>query len=135
EENIGPSVSVNAHPDLVCALPLPQVTRPKGPPILGLVTRHIKDPKEYRLLEDVSRQMMAQGWRVRLIIGGVGNHGQKDFENAQFLQVPGKESIYSQELDDISRALGECSLLLSMKLHTTLVATMYGVPTICVNPV
>src|SRR5699024_6401679 len=33
-----------------------------------------------------------------------------------------------------SRAIGECSLLLSMKLHTTIVGAMYGVPTVCLNP-
>jgi hypothetical protein len=133
--NIRPSVTVGTHPDLVCALPLPAAIRPDGPPILGLVTRHIKDPKEYVLLEEVGRRMASQGWRIRHIIGGVIGHGQKDFENAQSLQVSGKETIYSEDLDDISRALGECSLVLSMKLHTTLVATMYRVPTVCVNPV
>ncbi|MBD3942542.1 polysaccharide pyruvyl transferase family protein [Microbacterium sp. NEAU-LLC] len=126
---------VSTHPDLVCALPLPPVTRPEGAPILGLVTRHIKHPKEYALMAEVSRLLLAQGWRVRHIIGGVGNHGQKDLENSRLLEVDGKETFHSEDLGDITRALGECSLVLSMKLHTTLVATMYGVPTVCVNPV
>lgn len=135
EENIQPSVNVESHPDLVCALPLPSVKRPNGRPILGLVTRHIKHPKEYVLMAEVARRYAERGWHVRHIIGGVGGHGQKDFENAKLLEVPEKETFFSQNLDDISRSLGECSLVLSMKLHTTLVATMYGVPTISVNPV
>lgn len=134
-EHVRPSVAVESHPDLVCALPLPIATRTKGAPILGITTRHIKNPKEYRLLQEIAVDLMAKGWRVQHIIGGVGKHGAKDFENARQLEVPGKETVYSEDLDDISRALGACSLVLSMKLHTTLVSVMYGVPTICVNPV
>lgn len=135
EQNIKPSVEVKTHPDLVCALPLPSAAHRGGPPILGMVTRHIKHPKEYVLMAEVGQKLASQGWRVRHIVGGVGAHGQKDFENSQLLELPGKETMFSQGLDDISRALGECSLVLSMKLHTTLVATMYGVPTVVVNPV
>lgn len=135
EEHIRPSVEVKHHPDLVCALPLPQAKRPEGPPILGLVTRHIKHPKEYVLVAKVADMLSQKGWRVRHIIGGVGGHGAKDHENAKHMEVPGKEVFYSENLDKISRALGECSLVLSMKLHTTIVSTMYGVPTISVNPV
>ncbi|MDR2208215.1 MAG: polysaccharide pyruvyl transferase family protein [Azoarcus sp.] len=135
EQHIKPAVTVGSHPDLVCALSLPPAKRPEGAPILGLVTRHIKDPKEYVLMAEAAARLGAQGWRIRHIVGGVGEHGRKDFENSQALEVPGKETVFSQNLDDISRALGECSLVLSMKLHTTVVATMYGVPTICVNPV
>ncbi|TDT29960.1 polysaccharide pyruvyl transferase family protein [Naumannella halotolerans] len=134
-EHISPNVPVSSHPDLVCALPLPPAPRPDGAPVLGLVTRHIKHPKEYVLMAEVSRRLIEQGWRVRHIIGGVAGHGRKDFENAAELKVEGKETCYTENLDDISRALGECSLVLSMKLHTTLVATMYGVPTISMNPV
>lgn len=134
-EHVHPRVDVVSHPDLVCALPLPPATRPKGAPILGLVTRHIKSPREYKLMAEAASRLAAEGWRIRHIIGGVGTHGQRDFENAEALKVDGKETIHTENLDDISRALGECSLVLSMKLHTTIVATMYGVPTICVNPV
>ena len=102
---------------------------------MGLVTRHVKNPKDYVHLAEAARRLMAKGWRVRHIIGGIGGHGEKDFKNAQELVLPGKETMYSEELDDISRALGECSLVLSMKLHTTVVATMYGVPTVNVNSV
>lgn len=135
QEHIQPRVPVGAHPDMVCALPLPPATRPEGPPIVGLVTRHIKHPKEYVLVAEAAQKLSQQGWRVRHVIGGVGNHGDKDLENSRHLQVPGKETFHSEDLDAISRALGECSLVLSMKLHTTLVAVMYGVPTVCVNPV
>lgn len=135
EQHIAPRHRVGSHPDMVCALPLPPATRPDGPPILGLVTRHIKHPKEYVLAAEAARVLASRGWRVRHVIGGVGRHGAKDLENSRHLEAPGKETFHSENLDDISRALGECSLVLSMKLHTTLVSVMYEVPTICLNPV
>lgn len=134
-EYINPGVPISHHPDLALALPLPKAEKPKGKPIVGLVTRHIKHSKEYRILEKASAYLADRGWRVRHVIGGVGGHGAKDYENAKLLDFPDKEVIYTENLDGISRALGECSLVLSMKLHTTIVAAMYGVPTISVNPV
>ncbi len=135
EENIKPNIEVSSYPDMACALPLPRTSKSEGAPILGIVTRHVADPKKYVLLEEIGRKLINEGWRVHHIIGGVGTHGKKDFENAKSVDIPGKEVIYSENLDDISKALGSCSLVLSFKLHTTIVSVMYGVPTVCVNPV
>ncbi|KQR49625.1 hypothetical protein ASF87_02425 [Microbacterium sp. Leaf161] len=134
-EHIDPQATVATHADLVCALPLPPVEPPEGAPILGIVTRYVRDPKDYRQLEEIAAAYIAKGWRVRHIIGGVEDHGRRDLENSENLRVEGKETFHSNYLDEITHALGECSLLLSMKLHTTIVATMYGVPTVSVHPV
>lgn len=134
-KHIQPSLEVLDHPDMVLALPLPKAVKPEGAPIVGLTTRHIKHEKEYRVMERAAAYLTTKGWKVRHIIGGVGGHGAKDFENSKLLRHENKEVIYTENLDEISRALGECSLVLSMKLHTTIVSAMYGVPTISVNPV
>ncbi|WP_310620530.1 polysaccharide pyruvyl transferase family protein [Flexibacterium corallicola] len=135
EKNVKPAVGVRAHSDLACALPLPKVGRIPKEPIVGLVTRHIKHPKEYLLMAEIAKRLAAKGWKVHHIIAGVGKHGEKDFENAKALKVPGKKTKYTQSLDEISRSIGQCSLVLSMKLHATIVAMMYDVPTISLNPV
>lgn len=136
EDYINPSVAVSNHPDMICAMPLPTPNlQINSAPILGIVTRSIKKPEDYILLAKIGKMLIKQGWQVQHIIGGVGASGKKDFENSKHLEIDGKKTVYSQDLDDISRALGGCSLVLSMKLHTTLVAAMYGVPTVCVNPV
>lgn len=134
-DNINPKANVHYHPDMVLALPLPRAQKPGGKPIVGIVTRHIKHSKEYRILERAAKYLSGRGWRVRHIIGGVGAHGAKDYENSKLLEFEGKEVVYTENLDEISRSIGECSLMLSMKLHTTIVSVMYGVPTISVNPV
>ncbi|WP_211215815.1 polysaccharide pyruvyl transferase family protein [Microbacterium indicum] len=135
EEYLNVSVPISSHPDLVCALPLPRATAPAGAPIVGLVTRHVQSGDNYAQLAEIARELKSRGWRVRHIIGSVGAHGKKDLENSKLLQVDDKETVCVEDLDEISRALGECSLVLSMKLHTTIVASMYGVPTVAVNPV
>lgn len=135
EKTFDLGVPVSSHPDLVCALPLPLVSPPAGAPIVGVVTRHVQPGSNYAQLAVVLAGLKARGWRVRHIIGGVGPHGQKDLENSKLLDVPGKELVHTEDLDEISIALGECTLVLSMKLHTTIVSTMYGVPTVSVNPV
>ncbi|WP_429458556.1 polysaccharide pyruvyl transferase family protein [Microbacterium sp. ZKA21] len=134
-EQINPHVRVTSHADLVCALPLPPVDRREDTPILGIVTRYARDPKDYRQLEEIAAAFISKGWHVRHIIGGVEDHGRRDLRNAEQLRVEGKETFHSNQIDDVTRALGECSLLLSMKLHTTIVATMYGVPTVSIHPV
>lgn len=135
EEHIQPQVPVTSHPDWVCALPLPEVEKKSKAPVLGIITRHIKSGKEYKMLKEVGDLLKSQGWRVIHIIGGVGGHGKKDYENSKLLEIEGKEIVYTQDLDKITRSIGKCDLVISMKLHTTLVALMYGVPTISLNPV
>src|SRR5699024_11032131 len=134
EEHLSIDTHITSHPDLVCALPLPPVRRESSAPIVGIVTRHIKSAREYALLPEIASMLCDNGWRVRHIIGGVRGHGKKDFENSKLVEIEGKEVVYSEDLDDITRAIGECNLLLSMKLHTTIVGVMYGVPTVCMNP-
>jgi len=38
--------------------------------------------------------------------------------------------VYSDNFFDISKSLGQCSLVLSMKFHGLIVSSLYGVPTI-----
>lgn len=132
-ENIEPTREVLVAPDMVCALDLPEATKPEGAPILGIVTRqrpNLAEPDDYTKIEELARHATAQGWRIRHIILGTMEVGRRDVENANDLDVPGKELVYSEDLDDLSRAIGECSALASMKFHGTVVATMYGVPSI-----
>ena len=42
----------------------------------------------------------------------------------------GEELVYSDDLNELSQAIGECSLVLSMKFHALVVGAMYSVPVI-----
>ena len=135
---LNPTVEVTESPDLVCAIKLPEVT-PAAPnrPVLGIATRlrpgHEEDD-DYSRLEELAALVQSRGWRVRHIILGNGEVGERDRVNADRLHAPGKEIVYSESLDDMSRAIGECTALVSMKFHGSVVATMYGVPSVVLVP-
>ncbi|WP_458094711.1 polysaccharide pyruvyl transferase family protein [Roseomonas sp. WA12] len=133
---IDPKVEIIESPDLVCGLTLPAVQKP-GTPILGIVTRHRPghdQDDDYSKLVELGNYAISQGWKVRHIILGTGRVGQVDVVNAERVPIPGKEVVYSESLDDLSRAIGECSAQASMKFHGSVVATMYGVPSMVLVP-
>jgi polysaccharide pyruvyl transferase WcaK-like protein len=138
DANLEPTVEVKVHADLVFSLDLPPASRPgpDDPPILGIVTRQrpVDSPDDYTAVEALARTAQDRGFRIRHIVLGTGTVGQRDLANADDLDVPGKELVHSENLDDLSRWIGECRVLASMKFHGTVVATMYGTPSICLMP-
>jgi polysaccharide pyruvyl transferase WcaK-like protein len=136
DANLEPNVEVRVHADLVCAIDLPSAERPDGPPILGIVTRqrNLDRPDTYEQVEKLARTAQGKGFRIRHIVLGTGLVGQRDLDNADELHIEDKELLHSENLDDLSRWIGECRVLASMKFHGTVVATMYGTPSICMMP-
>lgn len=135
-EKLEPTAPVTSEPDIVCSLDLPEVKKPAGQPILGIVTRQrrVDTPDDYTKLEELAAHAKRRGFRIRHIILGTGSVGERDFANAPALQVEDKEVVHSEDLDVLTRAIGECTVLASMKFHGTVVATMYGVPSIVLVP-
>lgn len=133
-KRLSPAVEVIEAPDIVCALSLPEVEKPADAPILGIVTRQRpKKEDDYTQVNALAQQQIDKGWRVRHIILGSGGVGQRDVLDATDVTVE-KELIYSESLDDMTRAIGECTALASMKFHGSVVATMYGVPSTVLIP-
>lgn len=136
-ENIAPPREVLVAPDIVCTLDLPAAVRPEGPPILGVVTRYRpnrEQPDDYTRVAELARHAQAEGWKIRHLILGTGEVGRRDVENASDLDVAGKEVFHTEDLTALTRAIGECSALASMKFHGTVVATMYGIPSVVMIP-
>lgn len=132
-----PHVGIIESPDLVCGLSLPDVVRDSANPILGIVTRHRpghEQEDDYSRLAELGAYAISQGYRIRHIILGSGVVGERDVVNAERLKIPGKEVFYSQDIWDTTRAIGECSTLASMKFHGSVVATMYGIPSMVLIP-
>lgn len=129
-----PVVEVMEAPDVVCALTLPAVDQPGDRPVLGIVTRQRPNQEDdYTQLNALADQQRSRGWSIRHIILGTGEVGARDLVDAGDI-VGAKELIYSESLDDLSRAIGGCTALVSMKFHGTVVATMYGVPSTVLIP-
>jgi polysaccharide pyruvyl transferase WcaK-like protein len=136
DAELKPAVEVRVHADLVCSIDLPTATRPADHDILGIVTRQrpVDSPDDYTHVQALARAAQERGMTVRHLVLGTGIVGQRDLANADDLDVPGKELVHSEDLDDLSRWIGECRVLASMKFHGTVVATMYGTPSICMMP-
>ncbi len=135
ESRLAPDVEVRSEPDIVCALDLPSVER--RPDLLGIITRlrpNREVPDDYSALEQLALEVMSRGWSVRHIIAGTGLVGERDLANSVDLHVPGKELVASEDLDVLTAAIGECTALASMKFHGSVVATMYGVPSLVLVP-
>lgn len=137
KEHIDPPQGVLVAPDIVCALELPAVNKPSGAPILGVATRFrpkLDQPDDYSRISELAEKVIADGWRVRHIILGTHEVGERDADNSRDLAVPGKEVVRSEDLQELTRAIGECTAFASMKFHGTVVATMYGIPSLVMIP-
>jgi polysaccharide pyruvyl transferase WcaK-like protein len=134
-EHLEPNVDVQWAPDLVFALDLPVARPPAGKPILSVVTRkRRRGSDDYRHVVRLCDRAREEGYRIRQIVLATGSTGKADLEVAHELEVPDKELVYSEKLDDITRAIGESKALASMKFHGTVVATAYGIPSIVMAP-
>jgi polysaccharide pyruvyl transferase WcaK-like protein len=133
-KHLQPQVTPSHSADIVFALDLPRVAKPEGQPILGIVTRDRGKSDELANVEALCRKAMALGYRIRHLVLATGELGERDAARADELVLPGKETIRSESVSDLCRAIGECTALASMKFHGTVVATAYGVPSIVLSP-
>lgn len=138
ESKATPSIEVLEAPDIVCALDFPKATKPLGKPILGVVTRQRNKttdrPDDYSKVIELCNHATNKGWRIRHIILGNMETGKKDVLNSTDLNVVNKELVYTESLEEMMVAIGECTAFASMKFHGTVVATMYQVPSIVMIP-
>jgi polysaccharide pyruvyl transferase WcaK-like protein len=133
-EVIQPLVPVLTGPDLVCALGLPEVTRPSDPPILGIVVRRRQAPDDLIHVRRLGERAQALGYRVRRIVLATGRTRLRDLEATAEIGLPETELVTSDDLVVLTRAIGECSVLASMKFHGVVVATMFGIPALVLMP-
>ncbi len=128
DRHLAPRVPVVIAPDLVCGLTLPQVNRPGDPPVLGIAVRRRASPDDLTHVRRLVRRGIELGYRIRRIVLATGATLADDLDVAEELDVPGTELVVSEDLAVLTRAIGECTVLATMKFHGLVVATMYGVP-------
>lgn len=133
-DNLSPRVPVRVTTDLVCSLDLPPAQPPAGPPIFGVAVRRRETPDDLSQVRRLCERAISMGYRLRRIILATGRVREHDVEATAGLGFEDTELITSDDLDDISRAIGECSVFATMKFHGVVVATMYGVPPIAMMP-
>jgi polysaccharide pyruvyl transferase WcaK-like protein len=130
-DHLQPRIAIDRSPDIVCALPLPHVERPDSPPIFGIITRK-QMPGEINW--DNIKALIAKardlGYTIRHITAATGDIGREDDAVAEEFSFENMEMIRTENIQDITKAIGECTVLASMKFHGLVVASMFGIPTI-----
>jgi polysaccharide pyruvyl transferase WcaK-like protein len=133
--HLKPKVEAGHSADIVFALPMPKVPpQANATKALGVVTRDRKgEPDRLDQIEKLCKKAIDHGYAVRHIVLGIGEVGKRDLERANDLQIEGKEVVHSESLADLCVAIGQCTVLASMKFHGTVVALHYGVPSIVLS--
>ncbi len=127
---IQPAVAAVTYPDAVCAMTLPKAV-PSESKLLGVTIRsHGSVVGGYEHVRRAVNQAKELGYKVRIIVMGNGKLGAADHEVSQDFLEEDEELVYSESLDDICVAIGECHQLISIKFHGMIVAAMYGVPSL-----
>jgi polysaccharide pyruvyl transferase WcaK-like protein len=131
--HLQPGVSVHTGADMVCALDLPAVAAPEDR-VLGVVTRKRKgEADDLVWLERLCEKAARLDYRIHHLVLGTGRVGAADEAVHGELRVPGKKLVRSEDLDELCTAIGACTAMASMKFHGTVVAAMYGVPSIVLS--
>lgn len=132
-EHLRPRVEVASSADLVFALPLPPVQRAAEPPILGVVVRWREGGDDYTAVRALAARGRQLGYRLRTIVLSTGNVRARDERALDEVGLDDVERIASDDLDVLTRAIGECTMLVSHKFHGTVVATCYGIPSVSMS--
>ncbi len=132
-DHLRPRVEVASSADLVFALPLPAVERPTDPPILGIVVRWREGDDDYTAVRAFADRGRELGYRLRTIVLSTDEVRARDERALDALGLDGVERIASDDLELLTRAIGECTMLASHKFHGTVVAVGYGIPSISMS--
>lgn len=132
-EHLEPRVPVETAADLVFARSLPPAQRPPGAPVLGIVVRWRNDQDDFSTVRAMAERGRSLGYRLRSIVLASGEVRERDEAALARLALPVDEVVASDDLDVLSRAIGECTMLASHKFHGTVVAAAYGVTAISMS--
>lgn len=131
--HLAPEVPVEFAPDMVCSLDLPAAA-PEDARVLGVVTRMRRGGRDNLYwLDRLCERAAGLGYQVDHLVLGTGDVGRQDEEAASALAFPTRTMVRSEDLSELCAAIGRCTALASMKFHGSVVAAMYGVPSIVLS--
>jgi polysaccharide pyruvyl transferase WcaK-like protein len=132
EQKLKPVVPVQVSCDMICSLDLPKVSKPSGSRVFGLITRR-QAPGEiqWHNVANLCNKAVELGYEIKTIVLGTGPERQSDLEGLSE-EFPYEDMrIYeSDDLWDLTREIGSCDVIASMKFHGCVVSMMYGIPAI-----
>ncbi|HEY1707270.1 MAG TPA: polysaccharide pyruvyl transferase family protein [Rhizomicrobium sp.] len=131
-KRIEPAVPAVFHPDLVCAMRLPRGDKQQR--TLGIVLRQRNSQDDFSHVRSLCERAKSLEFKIKHIVLGTLATGAADLEVAKSFAEDGEEIIHSESLEELCRAISSCKMLASMKFHGTVVAAMYGVPSLVMSP-
>jgi polysaccharide pyruvyl transferase WcaK-like protein len=131
ERKLQPSVRVEVSGDIVFALDLPRPPKRRGPPVFGLVTRR-QMPGEihWKNVANLCDRARSLGYDIRNIILGTGADRKADLVGLAEFPYDKMHTVESEDLLELTREIGACDVVASMKFHGCVVSILYGVPSI-----
>lgn len=131
-------LNLTCGPDIVCALDLPvSATKSNSKKILGVVTRSRPGKEETDNFEEIRKSCEAfydSGWEIRHLILGTGKVFNADLVSSVRLDFRNKKLVSAKTTTDLCKEISECDLLMSMKFHGSVVATMNCIPSVVLVP-
>lgn len=135
-QRLQPNVPVHCYPDLVYSMPLPPARQYGEDKVLGISVRQRRNEKvdDYSALTTMVEEARRRGYAIKVLVLSNGRTGEADLKATSRLPFAPFEVIHSESMDELTAALGGLDVLASMKFHGSLVASMYGVPSIVLSP-
>ncbi len=131
EQKLNPTTPIDVTADIVCALDLPKGLERKEGRVFGLITRKQMPGeiqwKNVRTLCDKARGL---GYEIKNIILGTGADRAADIAGLAEFPYEDMRTVESEDLWELTREVGSCDVIASMKFHGCVVSTLYGIPAI-----
>lgn len=134
DKRFAPSVAVDHSVDMVFSLDLPKPIKPAGQKVFGLILRKFAaEPERWRNVKRLCDRAREQGYAIKTIVLATGRTRQDDLESLASFDYPDAEVVCPDDLDTLTREIGTCDVVASMKFHGVVVAFAYGIPAISLS--
>lgn len=127
-----PRVVVEQHADLAFGSMYPPA-KVFDKPTVGISLRTHRADSDPTILLSACRTLQKEGFDILNIVMGTGRTRAADLEVAKAFPLEGQKIFESEDIDEISSAIGGLDLLISNKFHGTVVATTYGVSSVVLS--
>jgi polysaccharide pyruvyl transferase WcaK-like protein len=131
-KKLSPKIEVRSHADLAFSGFYPPARKFEKPTV-GISLRTHRADSDPTVLVNVCRQLQSEGYDILNIVMATGKTRAADLKVAQDFPLENQIIFESEEIDEISSAIGGLDVLISNKFHGTVVASTYGVSSVVLS--
>ena len=133
-KNLNPAFPADHSPDMVFSFDFPKVEKEKGKRIFGLIMRKLSmDEAKWNNIIALKEKAEKLGYEIHNIVLGTGKTRDDDLLGLSEGPDMGIQLIDSNDLFELTKAIGRCDVIASTKFHGCVVATAYGIPAITLS--